>query len=578
MTTYLDIAVGQFTDKGRKEINQDFHGLCIPHDIQLTTKGIAVAIADGIGSSDVSHIASQAAIAGFLADYYCTSDGWSVKTAAQRVLSAINSWLHAQTQQSQYRDDKNRGYVCTLSAMVFKAATAHLFHVGDARVYRLRNDTLEQLTQDHRIWVSQHQSHLTRALGIHPHLEMDYQALAVEIGDVFLFLTDGIYEHVSLRQMRETLSQHDTDLDNAARQLAEDAYAQGSHDNLTAQIVRVDNLPPHDSQSFYQHLLELPLPPVLEPRMRFDGYRILRTLHASHRSHVYLASEENASEAPVVLKTPSIEMHGDSAHLERFLLEEWIARRIDNPHVLKLHSPTRQRGYLYTVSEYVEGRTLRQWMFDNPQPDLETVRSIVEQIARGLQAFHRLEMLHQDLRPDNVLIDTSGVVKIIDFGSAHVAGIEESVCTEQTTHPPGTLQYMAPEYFLGARGTARSDIFSLGVITYQMLAGTLPYGTQVAKSRTLAAQRKLDYAPIFDGHREVPVWIDDVLRKAVHPDPHRRYGELSEFIHELRHASKALLGKHRPPLMERNPVLFWKGLSLLLTVLAAFLAWRLYDA
>ncbi|GHA86677.1 bifunctional protein-serine/threonine kinase/phosphatase [Modicisalibacter luteus] len=578
MTTHLEVTVGQYTNRGRKDINQDFHGLCIPTEPQLTTKGIVVAIADGIGSSDVSQIASQTAIGGFLEDYYCTSDAWSVKTAAQRVLSAINSWLHAQTQQSQYRDDKNRGYVCTLSAMILKATTAHVFHVGDARIYRLRKGDMEQLTQDHRVWVSQHQSYLSRALGVHSHLEMDYQALEVEAGDIFLFLTDGIYEHVSPSQLRDTVWKCSDDLNNAAKKLAEDAYSQGSHDNLTAQVVRVDNLPNHNSQILYRQLSELPLPPVLEPRSAFDGYRILRTLHASHRSHVYLAVDESNIDEPVVLKAPSIDTRGDPAHLERFLLEEWIARRIDSPHVLKAHSPNRQRRYLYTVTEFVEGRTLRQWMIDNPQPDLETVRSIAEQIAKGLQAFHRLEMLHQDLRPENVLIDASGLVKIIDFGSAYVAGIEESARNEQTPYPPGTVQYMAPEYFLGAQGTTRSDIFSLGVIVYQMLTGKLPYGTNVAKSRTLAAQRKLDYMPIFDGHREVPVWIDDVLRKAVHPDPYRRYGELSEFIYELRHASRTMLSKHRPPLIERNPVLFWKSLSVLLAITVAFLAWRLHNA
>ena len=135
----LQVSVGQYSDKGRKDINQDFHGACVPKAPQLASKGIAVALADGISSSAVSQVASQSAVTSFLDDYYCTSDAWSVKRSAQRVLAATNSWLHAQNQKGQFRFDKDRGYVCTLSALVIKSATAHLFQVGDTRIYRLFN-------------------------------------------------------------------------------------------------------------------------------------------------------------------------------------------------------------------------------------------------------------------------------------------------------------------------------------------------------------------------------------------------------------------------------------------------------
>ncbi len=108
------------------------------------------------------------------------------------------------------------------------------------------------------------------------------------------------------------------------------------------------------------------------------------------------------------------------------MMEEWIARRIDSAHVLKPHLQSRKRGYFYVVTEFVDGQTLGQWMIDNPRPDLETVRGIVEQVARGLRAFHRLEMLHRDLRPENIMIDRTGTARIIDFGSTLVAGVAET--------------------------------------------------------------------------------------------------------------------------------------------------------
>lgn len=572
MSTRLKVAVGQYTDKGRKDINQDFHGLYIPSAAQLHAKGIAIALADGISSSDVSQIASETSVKGFLEDYFSTPETWSVKQSAQRVLVATNSWLHAQTRQSQYRFDRDRGYVCTLSAMVLKSTTAHVFHVGDARIYRLRDNVLEQLTNDHRVWVSQDKSYLGRALGINPHLEIDYRTLALECGDTFFFATDGVYEHASDAFVITAIDAHADDLDTAAQLIAEEAYAQGSADNLTVQIVRIDGLPSQDADELQQQLSELALPPLLDARMSFDGYRIVREVHASSRSHVYLAVDE-ASQTPVVLKTPSIDLRHDVAYLERLLTEEWIARRIDSAHVLKPWVAARRRNYLYTTSEFIDGQTLRQWMIDHPNPDLETVRGIVEQIALGLRAFHRLEMLHQDLRPDNVMIDATGTVKIIDFGSTRVAGLAEIGGPREHSELLGTAAYSAPEYFLDESGTARSDLFALAVIAYQMLTGQLPYGTQVAKARSRAAQHKLVYQPARDHRREIPVWIDEVLRKALHPDPHKRYPELSEFVFELRQPSKEFISRSRPPLMERDPVRFWKGVSLiLLVIIVALLA------
>ncbi len=576
MSSQLKVSIGQYSDKGRKEINQDFHGIYVPEEPQLTSKGIAIALADGISSSNVSQVASEATVTGFLEDYFCTSETWSVQKSAQRVLTATNSWLYSQTQQSQDRYDKDRGYVCTLSAMIIKSTTAHIFHLGDTRVYRLRDNTLEQLTEDHRFWVSQEKSYLSRAMGINSQLEIDYEALQVDWGDVFLFVTDGIYESVNSSFMLNTINEHSDDLNAAMKIIADKAFEQGSTDNLTAQVVRIDELPNQDVNDIYQQLTELPFPPILDARMDFDGYRIIREIHASSRSHVYLVVD-GETDTQVIMKTPSIDLRDDPAYLERFLMEEWIARRINSAHVLKPCAQTRQRNHLYIITEFIDGQTLTQWMTDNPKPDLETVRGIIEQIAKGLSVFHRLEMLHQDLRPENIMIDSSGTVKIIDFGSTKVAGIEEITSPIERINLLGTAQYTAPEYLLGGTGTTNSDLFSLGIITYQMLTGKLPYGAQAAKAKTKAAQNKLKYNPLPDDDRKIPAWIDGALRKAVHPDPYKRYEELSEFLFDLRHPSKAFLNKTRPPLLERDPVVFWKGISVILAMIIAILLFRMAD-
>lgn len=571
MPRRLAISVGQWSDKGRKAVNQDFYGVCIPNEPRLSAKGIAMALADGISSSEVSQVASETAVHSFLEDYYCTSDAWSVKKSAHRVLMATNSWLHAKTRQSRYRDDADRGYVCTLSAAVLKSTTLHLFHAGDTRIYRVVGPGLEQLTDDHRAWVSTTTSYLSNALGIDDRIEIDYRALQVDVGEHFLFTTDGVHEHVTDGFMARAIQGHSEDLNAAARTIVQEAYERGSTDNLTVQVIRIDALPERDIEATHRQLTELPFPPDLAPRQLFDGYEILRTVHVSSRSHVYLARDQDTRQI-VALKTPASDLQQDPVLLERFLTEEWIARRVDSPHVVRPCRQTRPRHYLYVVTEFIEGQTLTQWLRDHPQPSLDEVRTIIEQIARGLRAFHRQEMVHQDLRPENVLIDATGTAKLIDFGAAKVAGIVESgESHEAGSRRLGTAQYSAPEYFLGEHGTPRSDLFSLGVITYQMLSGRLPYGAQVAKTRTRQARNRLNYSPIIRYRPDCPAWIDGALRKAVHPDPDRRYAEVAEFIHDLRHPRQEFLHEGGLPLIERNPVAFWKGLSLLLAILIATL-------
>ncbi|TLM76589.1 protein kinase domain-containing protein [Microbulbifer harenosus] len=568
MNSTLSLDVGQHSSAGLKAENQDCCGARLPAEPQLRVKGAAFAIADGISSSPVSAIASETAVTSFLDDYYCTSDGWSVKNAAEQVLKATNAWLYGQTRQSPYRFEKDKGYVCTFSAMILKNKEAHLFHLGDSRIYRLRRGSLEQLTHDHRLWLGEQRSYLSRALGAQSQLEIDYRRVTLETNDLFILSTDGVHESLSQQTLIEHLEQHRGCLDKAAKTLVAAALANGSNDNLTVQLVRINGLP-ETPPELVEQAGALPLPPILKGGDVFDGYVIEREIHASSRSHVYLATDE-ASGTRVVLKTPSIDLSDNPGYLERLLMEEWLARRVNSAHVVRAAATHRPRQYLYTAMELVEGQTLRQWMTDNPDPGLETVRGIVEQIARGLQALHRAEILHQDLRPENIMISRAGTVTLIDLGSAKVAGVAE-VAEENGQLILGTALYSAPEYFLGDTGTPRSDLFSLAVLTYHLLCGEFPYGTQVARCHTVAAQHKLRYRSVLSESRAIPAWIDATLKKALQPNPLRRHEALSEFVFELRHPNPEYQSASRPPLMERYPVRFWQSVSGLLLLIIFYL-------
>ena len=575
MAAGLRITLGQHSQAGRKPVNQDFHGAAVPTGTLLNTKGIAIAIADGIGSSAVSQIASAAAVRGFLDDYYDTSEAWTVRRAAQRVLEATNAWLHAQTRRSDARFDPDRGYVCTFSALVLKGREAHLLHVGDTRVYRVHAQALEQLSQDHRLHASAEQTYLARALGAGPSVEIDYRHWPLEPGEVYLLASDGAYEHLDASAVHRALGTHAHDLDAAACMLVDSALARGSQDNLTVQLVRIDALPEPEAHQLPVQREGLAMPPPLKARMGFEGYTIVRELHASARSQVHLAVDEQTGQ-PLVLKLPSVALRDDTAYLERFVLEEWVAQRLHNPHVLRPYATQRPRTHLYVAMEYIEGQTLARWMMDHPAPDLDSVRSLAAQIAKGLQAFHSKEMLHQDLRPENIMIDRSGTAKIIDFGATHVAGLTEGLTDSR--QPPaieGTLQYTAPEYFTGQGSSARSDLFSLAVLVYQMLTGQLPYGLQVTRLRTPADTRKLRYVPVRHLRPDLPDWLDVVLQKALHPDPAKRQEAVSEFMHDLHFPSHGLQHRRAVPLIERNPVVFWQTTTAVLALAVLWLTARL---
>ena len=574
MTEELKVSIGQYSDKGRKADNQDSHGSFVPKNSLLALKGIAVAMADGISSSDTSHVASQTSVKTFLDDYYCTSEAWTVKNSVERVLKSINSWLYSQTMSGDGRYDKDRGYVSTFSALILKNHSAHLFHVGDTRIYRLNQHGLEQLTNDHRLWASndahESKSYLSRALGIEDQCSFDHQTVTLNKDDIFIICTDGIYEFLPSKTIITTIQENTDDLEKTAQLLVEEAYDLGSDDNLSIQLIRVDQLPEQSQANLSKDIEALELPPVLEARMEFDGYTILRSLHANSRSRVYLA-EDNATQKQVVIKTPASDIENDPEHLERFLLEEWVARRINNAHVLKADLAERPRKYIYTVFEYIEGQTLAQWAQDNPTPSLEVVRGFIEQIAKGLNAFHKMDMLHQDLRPENIMLDITGTLKIIDFGSVSIAGLEETRNDSPATYLLGTALYSAPEYFLGEQGDRKSELFSLAVISYYLLSGSYPYGASVARTKTLSEQRKLHYKTLLADDREIPSWVDSAIRKAVSPLPDRRQLDLFEYLHDLRKPNKEFLNKTRPPLIERNPVALWQGISGVLALVIIYL-------
>ena len=568
LTGEVAISVGQHSIAGRKHRNDDSYGVLLPEKALLATKGIAMAIADGMSSSEAAKEASETCVRSFLDDYFATHPSWTVKMSVERVLSAANRWMHS---QSEMLSAEGRGMVSTFSGAVLKSSMAHIFHVGDSRIYHLRDRQIERLTNDHRVHVSRQQGYLSRAFGIERDLAVDYRKLPVERGDILVFTTDGVHDVLSDGQIANIIVASPDNLNGAAERIVSAAFAKDSPDNLTCQIVRIDNPGGPDREAQSERGSALPFPPELYPGSDFEGYGIIRELHLSKRTQVYLA-EDKATGETVAIKTPSVNFEDDAAYIEMFTREEWIGRLVSSPHVLKVLHTDRARRFLYYVTEYFEGQTLRQWMLDRPGRDLETVRSLVGQIAKGLRAFHRREILHRDLKPENILIDRNGTCKIIDFGSAWVAGIQEAAAEVDSERFAGTVGYTAPEYFRGEPPTTRSDIYSLGVIAYELLTGHLPYGRGFASAKDV---KRLDYWPARRFKSDIPAWVDAALAQAVRKDPQRRTAVLSALVENLRKPNPDFTETRFVPLMDRDPVVIWRVIALILAVLNGVLLYLL---
>ena len=552
--TQLSISIGQSSNKGVKTDNEDSYGVYTPRDSVLEIKGIAAVIADGMGSCQHPKEASEYCVKGFFSDYYSTAESWSVKTSGAKVLTALNSWLY-----SKSRDDQAKSMVSTFSALIIKSTTAYLFHAGDSRIYLYRQGTLEQLTQDHRVWIGKSQNYLSRAMGIDMHLDIDYKTLDVEVADIFIMTTDGVHDYVHDAAIKNLLTDT-TDLDQLCQSITQTALTQGSQDNVTCQMLRIETLPGRSANEVYNELTRLPFPPELEAGMEIDGYIVIRELNASARSQIYLVADI-ASGKQMVMKTPSVNFNDDPAYIERFYMEEWAGKRIYHPNVQVTYELQRPRHFMYFLLEYIEGQTLAEWISANPRPEISAITRLVEQIILGMRAIHRMEMLHRDLKPDNIMINAQGVVKIIDFGSVKVAGIAEISSPVERIELLGTRHYTAPEYLLGLAGNDQSDLFSLGVITYEMLTGKLPYGEQLSKNIHWKNINRLRYIPAISINPMIPLWIDGALEKCLHSSQTERYATSSEFFHDLTHPNESFM-RRNIPLLEKNPLRVWQIISL----------------
>jgi len=586
----LKLSVGQYSSAGVKAVNEDSLMVDSPDKPSLSTKGIVAVIADGVSHAKHAKQASYFATREFAKNYYDSPKTWSSHRIISNAINRINTHLYQSKTESdskilmQNGSSKSPQRLTTLSGIVFKSASAHIFHIGDTQVLRIRKGTIKILTQQHSQPLANHSRLLTRALGADNHIKIDYRVVDLQVGDLFLLTSDGIHESIDNETITQTLSSlqnsaspkyaaknsGQASLNQLARQLALLATENNSQDNLSSLLIKIDSVPFLQPQEIRKTLLRKVIPPVLSAGQILEGYRIIRPIHSSTRSHLYQV-EDVTNGNQFALKAPSSNFSDDDLYLQGFIREAWLGSQFDHRAIMKVYPAKTDAKFLYHICEYIQGQTLRQWMLDHPSPSIDSVREIVSQVVNALRVFKNLDIVHRDIKPENIMIDPLGQIKLIDYGTASIAAIEEQINRISETHPLGTVNYVAPETLNDLRSDSRSDLFSLGVITYEMLTGRFPYPEMNGKNNKKDFSKWI-YKSALSFRKDIPFWLDLALMKSVEADPQHRYQIYSEFVTDIRKPNPLVEKEFlERPFIERDPLKFWKIVSASLAALVIYL-------
>src|SRR5579862_8703821 len=514
-------SVGFASETGPRERNEDFGGAVFGWELPKPRRDVVAAVADGIGGAKVGRIAAETAVRGFLDGFCDLPETMEVRRAAATVISSLNSWIYSQGK----RDPALAGMGCTFTAIVLRGRIAHVLHVGDSRAYRFGGDRLTLLTTDHvreGTTGSGRSNILLRALGVETEVRLDYATQPVALHDRFLLCSDGVHGYLGPEAIADILRERSASEDTA-RALVAAALDAGSTDNCTAMVIDVVELPTAESAEVVgSTIMQLPLIPTPIMGEAVDGF-LLKVLVSDGRYSRWFGARVNSP---------------------------WIGRIIELP-------PGRQTC-LYTVMPLYQGELLSTRLARRPAVGLEEGRNIAIKLARGASALHRAGIIHRDIKPDNVILESGGSLKLIDLGVVRVPGLEDFPPEDI----PGTLGYMAPEMLAGEPGNEATDIYALGVTVFRAFAGEFPYGNLDAVS----PPRRTRPIPLGELRPDLPAWLQAALGRAIATDPAERFHDMNEFAVEMERgpARAPLAARRAQTLYERSPVRFWQGVSGLL--------------
>jgi serine/threonine protein phosphatase PrpC len=555
-TIGLDLRCGFASEQGGRPDNQDFAAADLGTPEQRARLGAIAAVADGVGGAKGGRVAAEIAVRGFLQACREQSETLGVRRIATGGIDAMNRWINS----IGHTDPTLAGMATTLTALVLRGRQAHWLHVGDSRLYRLRDERLTLLTNDHTPGRAGLPHALTRAIGASDTVRIDYEMAETRQHDRYLLCTDGVHGALRDAQLKAILAARASP-EQTARDVVDAALARRIGDNATALVLDVLGLPPADQADLELGIAALPILPPPREGAVIDDYKLDKMLADGRYSRVFRVTDTRNGRT-MIAKFPKPTGNVEAVLRAAFLREAWVAARVRSPWIGEVLTPNdARRTSLYTVMPYYEGQTLEQRLSQSPPMRLAVGLDIALKLAKGVAALHRLGIVHRDIKPDNVIMQPDGGVKLIDLGVARLPFLEDAPDAEA----PGTPSYKAPELFAGQPGDALSDIFALGVTIYRMFARNYPYGEVEPFSRPRFGRA----TPLLTHRPDLPAWLDQTLGKATAVAPEDRFADAIEFAFELEHGA-VRAAPARPPrtsFYDRDPLRFWKLAAAVLAVL-----------
>ncbi len=562
----MKVSFAQFSSAGPvRQNNEDWVAFWEPADEQeYRTRGAVAALADGVGGQFGGEIASRLAVETALRKFQEVKPNTVPRQVLWQMFSAANT---AVFDRSMFDQEQGR-MATTLTIAIFRNNEIDIGHVGDCRAFLIQGGKISQVTSDHNYAANQvklglmsakdaatsdMRSMLTRSVGREMTIQVDYHTLQVNSGDILVQCCDGVHYCLTDQEILEIVGRMPPE--QACRELIQLAERRGTEDNVSVQIARVEKvttLSYFRGQPIY-HDNEVAMPNEVDIGEVLDNrFQIESLISRSGMASIYKARDLKSG-MPVAVKIPLMKYESDPAFYSRFQREEEIGRTLNHPSILHV-IPMEDKHRPYIAMELLEGQTLRQVLTRVKQIPEREALPIASSIADAMQHMHEKNIVHRDLKPENIMLCSDGSLRIMDFGIAKAGGLRRITFTGFSP-AMGTPDYMAPEQVKGKRGDARTDIYSLGAILYEMLTGQTPFeGTNplaIMNARLLGdpiAPRRIN--------QEISPQAEEIVLHAMEQRPENRYVSAAAMKAELDNPEKVEVTGRAERL---RPPAEWKG-------------------
>ena len=540
----MEIVEADCTSPGTvRTVNEDAHGFWEPATIEeKRSRGAIAVLADGVGGQGHGEVASRLAVDTILKTFCEARDGLAPTQIIAQAVDAANLAVYDRNVESHGQTQM----ATTVAIAVFRNNQVTVGNVGDSRVYLIQKGAIQQLSTDHsyvgmqrkfgliserEALASEQRSILTRSIGQEPMIRVDCDAATVTKGDCIVLCCDGLYTCVSDPEISDIVCR--VAPEEAARQLVALAEKRGAQDNISVQVIRVDRVEAvsnyRGSPIYYEQAQPVAAGEFYPGQVVDNRFEIAEVISRSGRAVIYRAADRESGQ-DVAIKVPHMQYESDPGFFGRFQREEEIGRILHHPFLLRF-IPVEHKSRPYIVTEYLKGYTLAHLMTTmRPMPEADALQ-IGSRMCDALEHMHKHNIIHRDLKPANIMLCYDGTLRIMDFGIAKAIQGRRLTFTGFTP-TMGTPDYMAPEQVKGKRGDARTDVYSVGAILYEMLSGASPFEGEnpfvIMNARLIGdpvAPRKLN--PLLSANAE------EIVLHAMARQPHDRYQNIADMKREL---------------------------------------------